>query len=182
MADMDYSFVVVRFPSIERAEQGLGDIQQLAKEKAIKPKDLVIVSKTDDGKLKLHKTKSIGKSALKVGVAGLIVGAVVGGPVIWAAAGAVAGGMARWTQGPIKDDLAKEFGEKLEPGQAALCGLISEYDIAEVRSRLKAQYPDTEMIAHELPEKDVNLLGEALDSGDLLLETNQAGHLGVIAA
>jgi uncharacterized membrane protein len=182
MADMDYSFVVIRFPSVERAEQGLHDIQQLQKEKAIKPKDMVIVSKTEDGKLQLHKTKSVGKSALKVGVAGLIVGAAVGGPVIWAAAGAVAGGMARWAQGPIKDDLAKEFGEKLEVGQAALCALVSEYDIAEVRSRLKAQYPDTELLAHELPEKDVNLLDQALDTGDLYLETNQFGHLGVIAA
>ena len=52
MADKDkYSFIVVKYPRRETADQALKAVLGLAKEKKVKLRDAVAITKTDKGKI-----------------------------------------------------------------------------------------------------------------------------------
>ena len=58
MADKDkYSFIVVKYPQKDTADAALKAVLGLAKEKVVKLRDAVVITKTDKGKIKLHQTK-----------------------------------------------------------------------------------------------------------------------------
>ena len=52
-----YSFIVVKYPQKETAEAALAAVVGLSKEKVVKLKDAVAITKTEKGKIKLHQTK-----------------------------------------------------------------------------------------------------------------------------
>jgi len=52
-----YSFIVVKYPQKETGEAALAAVQALAKEKIVKLKDAVAITKTEKGKIKIHQTK-----------------------------------------------------------------------------------------------------------------------------
>ncbi len=91
MADK-YSFIVVKYPAAETGELALSAVVGLSKEKLIKLKDAVAITKTEKGKLKLHQTKDDGakKGFLKGGAIGVLF-ALLLGPAGWIVAGAALG-------------------------------------------------------------------------------------------
>ncbi len=52
-----YSFIVVKYPQKETGEAALQVVKELAKDKVVKLKDAVAITKTEKGKIKLHQTK-----------------------------------------------------------------------------------------------------------------------------
>ena len=149
-----YSFLVVKYPKQETANAALAVVLGLAKEKVVKLKDAVAITKTEKGKLKLHQTKddSTGKGLLKGGVIGLIF-AVLFGPAGWIAAGALLGaGFATFDRG-IKNKLLKELGEKMTPAESALAVLVEQADWSVVKERMAAQNFQGEIIVSELVEE-----------------------------
>ncbi|KPK01833.1 MAG: hypothetical protein AMJ56_21670 [Anaerolineae bacterium SG8_19] len=84
-----YNFIVVKYPQPDTAEAALAVVRKLEKEKVVKLKDAVAITKTEKGKIKLHQTKDdpAGKGFLKGGLIGLIF-AVLFGPAGWVVAGA----------------------------------------------------------------------------------------------
>ena len=55
MADKEkYSFIVVKYPGKDTADGALKPVLGLAKEKKVKLRDAVAITKTDKGKIKLH--------------------------------------------------------------------------------------------------------------------------------
>ena len=52
-----YSFIVVRYPNKETAEAALEVVNGLAKEKVVKLKDAVALTKDEKGKIHMHQTK-----------------------------------------------------------------------------------------------------------------------------
>jgi uncharacterized membrane protein len=149
-----YSFIVVKYPQKETADAALAVVLGLAKEKVVKLKDAVAITKTPAGKLKLHQTKddSAGKGFLKGGVIGIVF-AVLFGAVGWVAAGALLGTAFALFDRGIKDKLLKELGEKMTPDESALAVLVQEADWAKVKERMAAQNFHGEVIVSQLVEE-----------------------------
>ncbi len=117
MADK-YSFIVVKYPQKDMADAALHAVLNLAKEKVVKLRDAVAITKTDKGKIKLHQTKddSASKGLLKGGGIGVIF-ALLFGPAGWIVAGAALGGAFATFDRGIKNKLLKELGENMTPDQ-----------------------------------------------------------------
>jgi uncharacterized membrane protein len=159
-----YSFIVVRYPNKDTAEAALQVALGLAKEKVVKLKDAVAVTKTEKGKIRLHQTKddSAGKGFMKGGLIGIIF-AVLFGPAGWIAAGALLGSAFAMFDRGIKNKLLKELGENMTPEQSALAVLVEEADWAVVKERMAAQNFQGELVVSELVEEhlaDVEKLTE----------------------
>ena len=94
MADSKYSFLVIKYPWPDTADDALRALKELSDDKVVKLRDAVAIRKTEKGKIKLHQTKddSIGKGFVKGGVIGVLF-AMLFGPVGWIAMGAAAGGL-----------------------------------------------------------------------------------------
>ncbi|RPJ51615.1 MAG: DUF1269 domain-containing protein [Chloroflexi bacterium] len=150
MADK-YSFIVVRYPRQDTAEAALAFVIGLAKEKIIKLKDAVAITKTEEGKIKLHQTKddSAGKGFLKGGAIGVLF-AILLGPAGWVAAGALLGTAFAMFDRGIKDRLLKELGEELTIVQSALAVLIEDADWKLLKQRLVEQNFGGEVVISEL--------------------------------
>ena len=52
-----YSFIVVKYPQKTTADEALKAVLGLQKEKVVKLRDAVTITKTEKGKIKLHQTK-----------------------------------------------------------------------------------------------------------------------------
>jgi uncharacterized membrane protein len=106
-----YNFIVVKYPQPDTAVAALAVVRKLEKEKVVKLKDAVAITKTDKGKIKLHQTKDdpASKGFLKGGLIGLIF-AVLFGPAGWIVAGAALGTAFSLFDRGIKNTLLKELG------------------------------------------------------------------------
>ena len=157
MSDKDkYSFIVVKYPGKETADVALKAVLGLAKEKVAKLRDAVVITKTEQGKIKLHQTKddSTSKGLLKGGGIGVIF-AVLFGPAGWIVAGAAAGGALATFDRGIKNKLLKELGENMTPEQSAMAVLVEEADWEKALGRmadldLKGEVIVQEMVAEHL--------------------------------
>lgn len=146
-----YSFIVVKYPQKETAAAALAVVKQLAKEDIVKLKDVVAITKTEKGKIKLHQTAddSAGKGFLKGGVIGLIFAVLFGGAA-WLVAGAALGTAFAMFDRGIKDKLLKELGEDMTSDESALAALIEEADWATLQERMAAQNFNGERVIMEL--------------------------------
>jgi uncharacterized membrane protein len=157
MADKDkYSFIVVKYPQKDTADAALKAVLGLAKEKVVKLRDAVVITKTDKGKIKLHQTKDdpTSKGLLKGGGIGVIF-AVLLGPAGWIVAGAAAGGALATFDRGIKNKLLKELGENMTPEESAMAVLVEEADWETALGRmadlqLQGQVIVQEMVAEHL--------------------------------
>ena len=149
-----YSFIVVKYPKRETAEAALSVVQQLAKQKVVKLKDAVAITKTEKGKIKLHQTKDdpAGKGFLKGGLIGLIF-AVILGPAGWLVAGAALGTAFAMFDRGIKNKLLKELGQEMTPDESALAVLVEQADWETLYDQMGAQYFLGEVVVSELVEE-----------------------------
>jgi uncharacterized membrane protein len=150
----EYSFIVVKYPKQETAEAALAAVLGLAKEKVVKLKDAVAITKGENGKLKLHQTKddTAGKGFLKGGLIGVLF-AVLFGPAGWIAAGALLGTAFAMFDRGIKNKLLKELGENMTAEQSALAVLVEDADWAVVKERMAAHNFGGEVVVRELVEE-----------------------------
>ena len=163
-----YSFIVVRYPNKETAEAALKAVNGLAKEKVVKLKDAVALTKDEKGKLHLHQTKDdpTSKGFLKGGVIGIIFAVLFGGAA-WVVAGAALGTAFAMFDRGIKNKLLKELGEKMTSEQSALAVLVEEADWGKVKERMSAQNFHGEVVVKELVEghlAEVEKLAENTDT------------------
>jgi uncharacterized membrane protein len=149
-----YSFIVVRYPNKETAESALEVVNGLAKEKVVKLKDAVALTKDEKGKIHMHQTKDdpASRGFLKGGVIGIIF-AVLFGPAGWIVAGAALGTAFAMFDRGIKNKLLKELGEKMTPEQSALAVLVEEADWAAVKERMGAQNFNGEIVVQEMVDE-----------------------------
>ncbi len=146
-----YSFIVVKYPQKETGEAALAAVQGLAKEKIVKLKDAVAITKTEKGKIKIHQTKddTAGKGFLKGGLIGLIFAVLFGGAA-WLVAGAALGTAFAMFDRGIKDKLLKELGGNMTSDESALAALIEEADWATLQERMDAHNFNGERVIMEL--------------------------------
>src|SRR5512139_3960852 len=165
MSDKDkYSFIVVKYPEKGKADAALQEVMSMAKEKVVKLRDAVVITKTEQGKLKLHQTKddSTSKGLLKGGAIGVIF-AVLLGPAGWIVAGAAAGGALATFDRGIKNKLLKELGENMTPEESALAVLVEEADWEIVRQRMAEYNFHGEIVVRELIAEHLAAIEKLVD-------------------
>lgn len=119
----------MKYPQPDTAEAALAVVRKLDKDKVVKLKDAVAITKTEKGKIKLHQTKDdpAGKGFLKGGLIGLIF-AVLFGPAGWIVACTALGTAFALFDRGIKNTLLKAQGENMTPEESALAVLVQETD------------------------------------------------------
>jgi uncharacterized membrane protein len=120
------TLVAIAYPDQATAEEVLGTLSRLQTEHAIQLEDAVVVTRQQDGKVKLHQSKKLAAGgaaggALWGGLIGLIFFVPLLGMAVGAATGAAAGAL---TDVGVDDSFMKDLGTKLQPGGAALITLI----------------------------------------------------------
>ncbi len=155
MADNKYSFIVVKYPKQETGEAALAVVVGLSKENLIKLKDAVAITKTENGKIKLHQTKDDGakKGFLKGGAIGVLF-ALLLGPAGWIAAGAALGTAFSLFDRGIKNKLLKELGENMTSEESALAVLVESADWDQVFSRMQSNNFNGQIVVQEVVDQD----------------------------
>ena len=126
--------VAIAYPDLATAERVRGRLGEAMKAKIIELDDAVIVTRENDGKVKLHQAVSTvgagaASGALWGGLIGLIFLAPLLGMAVGAAAGAAGGALADYG---VDDNFMKELGAKLEPGTAALIVLVRKVTMDKI--------------------------------------------------
>lgn len=149
-----YSFIVIKYPMADTAKEALAALKELSKEKVVKLKDAVAITKTGKGKIKLHQTKDdpAGKGFVKGGLIGAIF-AVIFGPAGWIAAGALAGATLAMFDRGIKNKLLKELGEEMTPDESAVAILVEHADWPQAVERMKAHNFQGEVVVSQIVEE-----------------------------
>ena len=148
-------FAAAAFPGKHEAERALDALEELQHESVVSLDDAVIVVKTAKG-VKLHQQRqvSIGEGLIAGGVLGVIVGLLIGYPVIAPIVGMVCGVVVGlFFDSGIDDARIRELGEKLEPGQAALCIQVSTADWELLQERLAGHAADL-IVAEVTPDPE----------------------------
>jgi len=165
MADKDkYSFIVVKYPQKDKADAALKEVMSMAKEKIVKLRDAVVITKTDKGKIKLHQTKddSTSKGLLKGGAIGVIF-ALLFGPAGWIVVGAAAGGALATFDRGIKNKLLKELGEKMTPEESAMAVLVEEADWEKALGRMADKKLQGQVIVQEMVAEHLAAIEKLVD-------------------
>lgn len=138
--EKNLTLVVVSFDGDETAKQALKKIKELKKEKKVTIEDMVAVNKNEKGKVKLTQGRGFTgkKGALGLGSVGLIGAAIVGGPVVLAAAlGAGVGAASSQVKKIFDNDELKKMGEDLESDDSLLFMVLSDFEVGSMESAME---------------------------------------------
>jgi uncharacterized membrane protein len=131
--------VVIGFEDEHKAFEMRAELVKLQKEYLIEMEDVVVVTKDDKGKVKLHQALNL-TAAGAVGGSfwGMLVGMIFLNPLVGAAVGAGAGALSgKLRDIGISDDFMKELGETITPGSSALFVLVRKATPDKVMEALK---------------------------------------------
>ena len=118
--------VVIGFENEHTAFEMRAALARLQKEYLIEMEDVVVVTKDDKGKVKLHQAVSL-TAAGAVGGSfwGMLIGLIFLNPLLGVAVGAGAGALSgKLSDIGINDTFMKELGETIHPGTSALFILV----------------------------------------------------------
>jgi uncharacterized membrane protein len=155
--------IAIAYPDRDTAETVRQTLTDLMTERAIELADAVVVTRDEDGKVKLHQTH---RPAATGAAGGALWGGVIGllflAPLIGAAIGAAAGGAAgALTDVGIDDQFMKKLGRSLTPGGAALILLVRKMTPDKVLPHV--QRYGGEVIQTSLDDETEARLREALE-------------------
>jgi uncharacterized membrane protein len=130
--------VAIAYPDLATAREVAANVTEAQKAHLIELDDLVLVERRGDGKVKLHQPSIAGAGAaggaLWGGLIGLIFFMPLFGMAIGAATGAAAGAM---SDAGVDDKFMKDLGTKLQPGGAAVIGLVRQMNPEKVLAEVK---------------------------------------------
>jgi uncharacterized membrane protein len=120
------TLVAIAYPDQATADEVVATLSRLQTEHLISLEDAVVVTRQQDGKVKLHQGNKLvaggaAGGALWGGLIGLIFFVPLLGMAVGAATGAAAGAL---TDVGVDDKFMKDLGSKLQPGGAALIVLV----------------------------------------------------------
>ncbi|HEY6758039.1 MAG TPA: DUF1269 domain-containing protein [Baekduia sp.] len=152
--------IAIAYKDLATAKEVTSNISDAQKAHLIDLDDLVIIERKDDGKVKLHQPSLAGAGALGGaawgGLIGLIFLVPFFGMAIGAASGAAAGAL---SDAGIDDKFMKELGDKLQPGGAAVIGLVRSINEERVLAEIKVP---GELIQSSLSEEAEAPIRDAL--------------------
>ena len=133
------NLVAVAYPDRETAEQVRRTLFELQKEHIIELEDMVVVTRGDDGKVKLHQSASVaGAGAAGGALWGGLIGLMFLAPLFGMAVGAAAGGLAgSFSDVGVDDNFMKEVGTHLAGGGAAVVVLVRKSTPDKVLPRIQ---------------------------------------------
>ena len=130
---------MIGFDDEHKAFEMRATLAKLQKEYLIEMEDVVVVTKDDKGKVKLHQAVNL-TAAGAVGGSfwGMLIGMIFLNPLIGAAVGAGAGALSgKLSDIGISDKFIKELGETITPGSSALFVLVRKATPDKVLEELK---------------------------------------------
>ncbi len=132
--------VVISFPDEQTAFQLRAELSRMQKEYLIDMEDVVVVTKDEKGKVKLHQAVSLtAMGAVGGGFWGMLIGMLFLNPLLGAAVGAGAGALSgKLSDIGINDDFMKELADNFKPGCAAVFVLVRKATPDKVIEQLKA--------------------------------------------
>jgi uncharacterized membrane protein len=133
------NLAVVSFPDETTAFALRAELAKLQKEYLIDMEDVVVVTKNDKGKVKLHQAYSLtAAGAITGGFWGLLIGLIFLNPLLGTAIGAGAGALSgALSDVGISDKMMKEFAASFTPGCSAVFVLIRHATADKVLAALK---------------------------------------------
>ena len=158
--------VGVAFEQPMMAQEYLMAMSRLRSDGSLRLKDAVVVTKADDGAVKVTETidPTPGRSALSGAMWTGLLGLIVGGPVGWLAGigiGAGAGAVtAKLVDLGIPDEWVDWFKQAVQPGTSAVVILAEEVDLRALQ-REAARFPGAEVVESTLPDEAISSLAEA---------------------
>lgn len=133
------NLVAIAYPDRESAEQVRRTLIELQKEHIIELDDMVVVTRGEGGKVKLHQGTSVaGAGAAGGALWGGLIGLLFLAPLVGMAVGAAAGGAAgALTDVGVDDKFMKELGSNLNEGGAAVIVLVRRSTPDKVIPRIR---------------------------------------------
>ena len=133
------NLVVIGFEDEHTAFEMRAALAKMQKEYLIEMEDVVVVTKNDKGKVKLHQAVNLtAAGAASGGFWGMLIGMIFLNPLAGAALGAGAGALSgKFTDIGIGDNFIKELGETLTPESSALFVLVRKVTPDKVLEALK---------------------------------------------
>ena len=115
------------------------ELAKMQKEYLIDMGDVVVVTKDDKGKVKLHQAQNLtALGALSGGFWGMLIGLLFLNPLLGAAVGAGAGALSgKLSDVGVDDNFMKELADSFKPGCAAVFVLIRKATTDKVLEALK---------------------------------------------
>jgi len=131
--------IVIGFEDEHTAFEMRATLAKLQKEYLIEMEDVVVLTKDNDGKIKLHQATNLtAVGAIGGTFWGTLVGLIFLNPLVGAAIGAGAGALSGMLSDfGIDDDFMKRLGETFKPGTSALCMLVRKVTPDKVLEALK---------------------------------------------
>jgi uncharacterized membrane protein len=170
MTENPVELIVAAFDEEGEAAEVLEELQQLEKTKFIGVWNAAVLTKDQNGKLKLHETaeakgirRGAGIGAIAGGILGLLAGGPIGGIVLGAAAGSLAG---KVIDLGFSDKELKEMGELMGPGTSAIIALIEHKWVGDLVSALE-EY-GAQIIRQEMKDEIAHTI--ATGAGPTLIE------------
>lgn len=132
--------IVVAFPDEQLAFELRAELAKLQKSYLIELEDIVVTTKDEKGKVKLHQAVNLTSAgAVGGGFWGMLIGMLFLNPLLGAAVGAGAGALSgRLTDIGINDKFMKELAENFKPGCAAVFILVRKVTPDKVLEGLSA--------------------------------------------
>jgi len=155
--------VAITFDDTLKAQEALLATSRLVKNNLMTLNDAAIVTKTNNGKIKINQTRDLdtGHGALAGSWWGLLAGILLFAPIPGVVLGAAAGGIwAKLRDVGINDDQMKKMGEDIRPGDAALFLLVDRANWGEFNAEMRRF--DGEVLATTLGAETETLLEESL--------------------
>jgi uncharacterized membrane protein len=131
--------VVIGFDDEHKGFEMRAKLAKLQKEYLIEMEDVVVVTKDDKGKVKLHHAVNLTAAGAVGGTFwGMLIGMIFLNPLLGAAVGAGAGALSgKLRDIGISDDFMKELGQTFQPGTSALFVLVRKATPDKVLEELK---------------------------------------------
>ncbi len=158
--------IVLAFKDEATAKQAEAELNSLQKQQLIALADAAVVTRRDDGKVKVKQAHSlVGAGALGGAFWGMLIGLFFLMPWMGLAIGAISGAIAgKFSDIGIDDNFIKEVGQTVEPGQAALFLMVATMTEDKVLPEL-AKFQPT-VLRTNLSTEDEAKLKEAMGAGE----------------
>ncbi len=161
MADL----VAVAFDDETTAFELRAELAKLQKEYLISMDDVVVVTRDEEGRVKLHQAVNMtATGAVGGGFWGMLIGLIFLNPLLGAAVGAGAGALSGYlTDIGIDDKFMKDLGEKLPKGGSALFVLVKKATGDKVLERLEPFRGKGHVLQTSLSQDEEQALRQALE-------------------